>query len=175
MNKYGIGDPASVGILGPATFDKFSIGILLAYLHYTGIKIPAPKLLFLLFMSGFVLISLIENYIPGKTYLQLELMSMAFFFLIHLAVLGIGGFPGKLLTCKPVIYIGRISYGLYLYHSFVPYLRAWFAVKIGLPALPSEINHLLNFGFLLLIASLSFRFIETPFNNLKNRFNYKES
>lgn len=106
------------------------------------------------------------------------------FFLIGRAVLGFGG-PVKWILEHPVSqYMGRISYGLYLYHNFVfnvyhtqPThftLRAWRRITDVLPFLNS--SYFFQFSFFLAItitlATLSWYLIERPVNNLKDRFSY---
>ncbi|MBC3785561.1 acyltransferase family protein [Spirosoma utsteinense] len=106
------------------------------------------------------------------------------FFLIGRAVLGFGG-PMKWILEHPVSqYMGRISYGLYLYHNFVfnvyhtqPThftLRAWRRITDVLPFLNS--SYFFQFSFFLAItitlATISWYLIERPVNNLKDRFSY---
>ncbi|UHG89720.1 acyltransferase family protein [Spirosoma oryzicola] len=110
--------------------------------------------------------------------------SLVGFFLIGRAVLGFGG-PIKWLLENPVSqYMGKISYGLYLYHNFVfnvyhtrPThftIRAWRRITDVLPFLNS--SYIFQFSFYLaltlVIASLSWYLIEKPINNLKDRFSY---
>jgi peptidoglycan/LPS O-acetylase OafA/YrhL len=88
-----------------------------------------------------------------------------------LATLG----ASKGIFSKPIlVYLGRISYGLYVYHSLSlrlvrPYLH--------LPELPHFfVNLALHAGaglaLCLAMASLSYRFFELPFLRLKKRFSY---
>jgi peptidoglycan/LPS O-acetylase OafA/YrhL len=110
--------------------------------------------------------------------------SVVGFFLIGRGVLGFGG-PMKWLLEHPVSqYMGRISYGLYLYHNFVfnfyhtqPThftVRAWRRITDVLPALNS--TYFFQFSFFLALtvalATISWYLIEKPINNLKDRFSY---
>ncbi|GAB3886337.1 acyltransferase family protein [Spirosoma agri] len=110
--------------------------------------------------------------------------SLIGFFLIGRAVLGFGG-PMKWILENPVSqYMGKISYGLYLYHNFVfnvyhtpPThftLRAWRRITDVVPLLNS--SYIFPFMFYLsltlLLATLSWFLIEKPINNLKDRFSY---
>lgn len=110
--------------------------------------------------------------------------SLIGFFLIGRAVLGFGG-PMKWLLENPVSqYMGRISYGLYLYHNFVFNVyhtqpthftvRAWRRITDVLPLLNS--SYVFQFSFYLALtvalATLSWFLVEKPINNLKDRFSY---
>jgi len=110
--------------------------------------------------------------------------SVVGFFLIGRGVLGFGG-PMKWLLENPVSqYMGRISYGLYLYHNFVfnfyhtqPThftVRAWHRITDILPVLNS--SYVFQFSFFLALtialATLSWYLIEKPVNTLKDRFSY---
>lgn len=60
-----------------------------------------------------------------------------------------------ILSQRPLTYLGKISYGLYLLHSPIFLLTE---------------NPLLRFGLTFLIAALSFKFYESPILKLKDRF-----
>lgn len=110
--------------------------------------------------------------------------SLIGFFLIGRAVLGFSG-PMKWVLENPVSqYLGKISYGLYLYHNFVYNvyhtppthftMRAWRRITDIVPFLNS--SYFFQFSYFLaltlLIATLSWYLIEKPINNLKDRFTY---
>jgi peptidoglycan/LPS O-acetylase OafA/YrhL len=70
--------------------------------------------------------------------------------------------PPRLLQSAPIIRIGTISYGIYIYH--LPLLLAFerFNLPLG-PWLPAY------FGLVYVLAELSYRFLETPFLRLKDK------
>jgi peptidoglycan/LPS O-acetylase OafA/YrhL len=106
------------------------------------------------------------------------------FFLIGRAVLGFGGMMKWFLEHPVSQYLGRISYGLYLYHNFVynfyhtppthPTMRIWRRLTDVLPLLNS--SYAFQFSFYLaltvMLATLSWFLIEKPINDLKDRFSY---
>jgi peptidoglycan/LPS O-acetylase OafA/YrhL len=79
---------------------------------------------------------------------------------------------------KPLITIGKMSYGIYLYHSVLPfYSYRLYNVVYSHLSLPMSIwkNRYFyiteNFVLLMLISWLSWKFFETPILNLKKYFN----
>jgi len=71
----------------------------------------------------------------------------------------------RALRFAPLVWIGRVSYGLYLWHWPV----RWFVY--GRQTLPTSIAQLLAAVFLsLALTTLSYYFIEKPFLRLKHRF-----
>jgi len=91
---------------------------------------------------------------------------------------GFRGPIGKLLEAKPLIYLGTISYGIYVYHKFIPYVMY---KTLGLPsivdvlALPYAwpLDSLLKGGITVFVAALSWQYFERPINNLKRYFKYE--
>jgi peptidoglycan/LPS O-acetylase OafA/YrhL len=80
--------------------------------------------------------------------------------------------PFFLLNNKFLIYLGKISYGIYLFHLTLPFY-SWFVFKPineHLPVFLTKRNYFIrfeNFCFLLVVASTSYYLIEMPINNLK--------
>lgn len=70
-------------------------------------------------------------------------------------------FPAAALATKPVVFVGLISYSLYLWHwPILVFLRY---LQDGEPSLPMRLGALLAS---LSLAYLSWRFVETPFRKL---------
>lgn len=66
---------------------------------------------------------------------------------------------GRLLSLAPVVYVGKISYSLYLWHW--PVIVFYAAVNGGMPQSAAGIGFVIALSFAL--ASLSFHFVEAPF------------
>jgi peptidoglycan/LPS O-acetylase OafA/YrhL len=76
----------------------------------------------------------------------------------------------RFLDWKPMQYLGKISYGLYVYHFPI----VWFAGRVrdlGLSEPTAKLwTALISFVATLLIASASYHWMEKPLLNLKDRF-----
>lgn len=67
------------------------------------------------------------------------------------------GFAARLLSWKPLVYIGLISYGLYLYHwPVLVFARFYYGHT------PPVISHFVTLPLIVLLAVLSFHFVEEP-------------
>lgn len=72
------------------------------------------------------------------------------------------------LNQKKLVFLGKLSYSMYLLHNFVP------GFLMGLPWPVNPYGRIvIEFIFLVGISYLTWRYIEMPFNALKKRFAYK--
>jgi peptidoglycan/LPS O-acetylase OafA/YrhL len=72
------------------------------------------------------------------------------------------------LSSAPVVYLGRISYGVYLAHGFAGALL-W-AVGLSSQSLPEPFRFIALAGVTVAVAALSWQLYEGPLNRLKARF-----
>jgi len=79
---------------------------------------------------------------------------------------------------KVMILIGKISYGLYLYHGFVPFLVSNFMQKNFHFRPENELNPIVFFLFkcvvVFVVSLLSWMIIEKPLLSLKKHFEYNK-
>ncbi|GAB3498642.1 acyltransferase family protein [Flexivirga lutea] len=61
----------------------------------------------------------------------------------------------RLFSWSPLVYLGRISYGLYLYHWPI---HLW----LTMPALPRWLAGTIQLGLAFVVATISFRYLELP-------------
>ena len=71
---------------------------------------------------------------------------------------------------RPLIYLGKISYGLYVFHFAVIVLTETY-----LRNLRHSVRMVVAMAITMAVASLSYRFLETPFLRLKERFEVVKS
>ena len=68
---------------------------------------------------------------------------------------------GRLLSLKPVVFIGLISYSLYLWH--VPLILFQRVTLLQIPRAPNQIQKGATVLVAIMLATLSWKFVETPF------------
>ncbi len=154
-------------------FDSFAAGALIAYLKQThlldkirllpnAILSAIPLAAFACFFMGRALMTLPE----GNIWLGFTETVDAFFlaWLLTVSLNGVKNCYANFLGSQPLVYLGRISYGIYVYHVFVIIIISPLLLSCGL----SE-NHFPFIRLLILlcltisIASCSWHFMEKPF------------
>ena len=108
-----------------ASMDYFAVGALLALAQQRGMPVGDRRLkwaAWIAFGAYVVLYGLNEAGRPmaGFCYIQQTLVSVAFAGLISATMAGFGGWIGKTLEHPGVQHVGRLSFGLYLFHTPVP-------------------------------------------------------
>jgi peptidoglycan/LPS O-acetylase OafA/YrhL len=111
------------------------------------------------------------NFVLGETFLALALA-----WVVGNAAQGFTGAAGRLLEWQPVSYLGRISYGIYVFHAFVPILMLWIGNRLGLAytGYPRLLNFILVSLTSVIIAAISWQLFEGPINGLKRYFPYRD-
>ena len=69
-----------------------------------------------------------------------------------------------------IVYLGRISYGLYVFHLFALAFVMQLAISAGF-----EVRIVLSFLLTVALAAASYKWLEQPFLKLKKRFSYASS
>ena len=100
-------------------------------------------------------------------------LALLFTPLISRAARGFTGVLGVVFTLRPILYIGTISYGIYLYHLPIKWVIGFKASK-WISGLPWFIPHsAVFFVATVLMAAFSWHFFERPINQLKRLFPYR--
>ena len=154
-------------------FDSFAVGALIAYLRQARLlermRTLSPTVLFAMplaafgcFFLGRALMTLPENNIFLAATESVDAVFLAWLLAISLG--GIKGKYGRFLSWAPVVYVGRISYGIYVYHVFVIIIISPLLVPYGLsPDHYAAGRVLVLLALTLAISSLSWHFLEKPF------------
>lgn len=100
-------------------------------------------------------------------------LALIFTWLVAAASSGMSGPVGSFLTLRPVAYVGRIAYGVYVIHLVVALPLFWLGKRLGLQW---EFGGRTFFASVslatLALASLSWHLFEKPLNDLKRHFPY---
>jgi peptidoglycan/LPS O-acetylase OafA/YrhL len=91
------------------------------------------------------------------------------------AARGFGGIAGRVLGWWPLAYVGRISYGIYVLHHFVPEALARVPLGRTVAAWPLPLAFLIWSAVSVAVASVSWHLLESPINELKRLFPYDSS
>lgn len=184
----------AVYAMGPLHFDIFAMGGLLAIVRQAG---PSEKLARPLLITGFAALSvyaavyarinyavrheqgvaIVRNVISGilfGEYREVVLYSavgLAMTGLVALAANGGGGGLGFVLRLPALQWLGRISYGGYLFHPLGLKCATLLLAMLGVSTRYGGIAaHVLQFsvglGLTVALAALSFRWLETPCRRL---------
>lgn len=101
---------------------------------------------------------------------------LCFGWLIYAASVGFPGPVGVVLSRGPLVWLGKISYGLYVIHNFAPEslskIGGFFHVWFGDPSTPLRYYPSL-IAFTVGLATLSWYSFERPINDLKQWFPYQ--
>ena len=102
------------------------------------------------------------------------LFSVLACWLVYKAAFGFSGLSGKILAWGPFVFLGTISYGIYLYHNFAGWFVANCASRMGWnEPLPQLMSFPLQVAWTVVIAALSWFLVEQPFNRAKRFFETK--
>ena len=116
--------------------------------------------------------------LPMHFFIEHVTLLLALLWLIDRASRGFSGWTGQFLTLPPLLYLGRISYGLYVLHMFAFSTFTFLWSALGFEPLRFRwdmILRLVLMGVLTITAaSLSWRLIEVPCNSLKRYFPYRK-
>lgn len=180
-------------VLMPACLDAFGLGALLAYcLFYQKKRVlsvlskPSSLLIGLIFyvlIVIFVKATSEGHNMVSSVWLRLGESVLSFSLLGILVTNGLPGFT-RFWEWKPFVYVGKISYGIYIFHNFLyneyhpvsgspgVKLVQWLneSDNLLLSSLPVRVIAL--YAIVLVIASLSWYMFEKPVNKLKNRYGY---
>jgi peptidoglycan/LPS O-acetylase OafA/YrhL len=79
----------------------------------------------------------------------------------------------QILENRFVVYSGKISYGLYIFHLFIPdFIKEFLCPKIGIEINNKYVLFVIYYAVAFIIAHISWKLIESPINNLKKHFPY---
>jgi peptidoglycan/LPS O-acetylase OafA/YrhL len=99
--------------------------------------------------------------------------ALVFCWLVGSASRGFRGRVGRLLELRPIAYLGKISYGIYIFHMLVPIAFGYAAARLGIEYTDAGfVNFVATSLATFAIAALSWQLFEAPINGLKRHFRY---
>lgn len=88
--------------------------------------------------------------------------------LIYKASVGFTGVIGRVLEFQPLVFLGRISYGLYIYHMASPFFLRRILLKLQIGLDYGYTLYVVNLVFLLLLCIASWYLFEKPITQIRN-------
>jgi len=162
----------------PTALDSLGIGSLIAILmsRESSAQMLRRSMEWVVPVIAFVLVVVLEVTPHGLIHHVFLDTAAAMFFgwLIYTASRGFSGITGKILAAAPLVFVGKISYGIYVYHPYVPAVTVRLARRFLGVTLPIEgwIAALFYVSLTIAVATLSWYAFERPINRLKRKFPY---
>ena len=156
----------------PSALDALGMGGLLAVMAQG--QAPAPRLSRALWPLGALALLgcvLLQHQPAAAAVFTETLVSLLFMTLVAAAGAGVRGFAGRLLEARPLRYLGKISYGVYVYHLLLPDVARALLAPLGITTpLQGTAHFLVYTAATIAVASLSWYAFERPLNALKSRY-----
>jgi peptidoglycan/LPS O-acetylase OafA/YrhL len=165
-------DSLGMGALLAVLFQSDAIkGRLRGWLNRIALPIGGLSLLGMLTLAYYGVNIGQVTFILGQTAL-----AIVYCWLVASATWGFKGMAGYLLEWRPITYLGKVSYGIYVFHAFIPLGFLWVAHRFGgsYSGHGSLINLLLVSLTAFALAALSWQLFERPINELKRYFPYRD-
>jgi len=173
----------AIWVLTPGACDALCLGALLAYLNSreNALLISKEKVLRYFLLTG-LFITIVLPILPYLNTQNLVVSALAdtgrsliFACLVAAAAHGFKSFAGKVLESKPMVYLGKISYGIYLIHAFMPEIVYRTFDYLGLSGykLPLIIAFF-STAATIVAATITWHVLERPINDLKRFFQYAD-
>jgi peptidoglycan/LPS O-acetylase OafA/YrhL len=167
------------GVFTFATLDSLGGGALLALFHYDERFRPhLPRLMTSFLVAGLTIVTactVLYAYNIGFRILHTLLclgISLLFVVLIEKTARGFTGKAKSVMENPALIYVGKISYGLYVYHNFMLAIVLYYLLQRT--TIPDyRLVAILATAATFSAAIVSWHLIERPLAQLKNRFSLK--
>lgn len=165
-----------VWMLSPMLFDTLSVGIAAALVERDGHFLGVTRRRFVQVggvAAAAVVAIVVRDYVTHRAPSLAVSASMQWLLAAASAALTLAlwrsrpeSWLARFFGCKPFVYLGKISYGLYLFHLFVlnVAVRSFSGQSLRAGAVALALT--------ILLAAASWHFFERPLNELKRHFSY---
>ena len=166
----------AINFMTPGCLDSLALGGLLAYLWRRGESgaAAAERLIRVALPVGVVLLVVIPwiSHPLARPFTDVGFAGISLW-LVGRGAQGFGGIGGRFLEAKPTAYIGKVSYGVYLYHIPVQMLLYMPLGWVGLTQADlGSAQPLVLMAATIAMAAISWELFEKPINRLKRYFPY---
>jgi len=166
LSRLAVGGPMS-SVLPTSCLDSLGAGALLALPSTRHAITTAGRTLGAASLGGALALRYAGNMsVPVEVTLDFG-VALTSAWLVGATARGMGGRVGAALERPAVVYVGTISYGLYLFHGFMPYVLGRYVP--GFVDMPWPVQFVLLTGATLAVASISWRWFELPLLKVKER------
>ena len=169
-------DPIAIAAFTPMQFDVIGAGALLAILRHRRVAVQPSRAAHLAALMGLLVAVAVAVLWPDDSSASYEALfaTASAAPIVWLLLQASADRPGaaRILLANPVVlYLGKISYGIYLYHLLAHAAMNKLLDAIGLPHPPfGPLLFLVDAPTTVLVAALSWRFFEAPILELKRFF-----
>ncbi|MEZ4689151.1 MAG: acyltransferase [Ignavibacteria bacterium] len=184
-NYLATGDSFLLTVLTPSCMDAFGLGGILAYFRLENkeafsFKSILSKVFLIICLIFFVMLMIPDGILSNilSSFINFGIVQLFFirlliavfaFYVIAKASIGFKGVLKIILESSALRFIGKISYGMYLYHPFMYVIYK----KLGLPMFSNVfITFCIYSSMTIIVSTLSWYIIEKPLNGLKKYFAY---
>ena len=166
----------AIWVLPVTHFESIVLGMVIGFGGFDALarKVP-PILLFIIGVACFKIMTLLPNIniISFWLFASYGLVGLSTALVLQSTI--VSSTMKRFLSRKPFVYLGKRSYGLYLYHIFAILLVSKLEVYLPKLLFPDAFIFLLALLLTIVMAVVSYRVIERPFLKLKKRFEVVES
>lgn len=178
-------NPPNGGFLTPSALDCLGVGALVAYAARNPSTLGPARLAGIILGAGIIgygLAHVVVQMLPWKQ----TFLACLFGWLVWKGSVGFKGPAGCLLAWRPLTYLGKISYGIYVIHGFALFIWLWLLYAAPVPGY--RVFHRLHVApevykhqaftiaamavITFVLAPLSWHCFEKPLNDLKRHFPY---
>ena len=165
-------NPIMPVVMTPSCFDALGLGSLLALCSGAGKEGTEPALTTTALGLGLAILATVTAFdamgvMPTASLVFFDLsVALVSMWAVARAARGVTGWFGRVLEFPPLVYMGTISYGLYVYHYVLGELTGW-----SWRADPLRVAGMT--ALVVTLAAASWQLFERPINALKRKFPYR--